>query len=76
MDHPFDFNTKRITDREYREKDKLHTDQVNDLRRAAECHRQVRKSAQTYMRPGVKLIDICQHIEETNRRLVEADGIR
>jgi hypothetical protein len=45
MDHPFDFNTKRITDREYREKDKLHTDQVNDLRRAAECHRQVRKSA-------------------------------
>lgn len=28
------------------------------------------------MRPGVKLIDICQHIEETNRRLVEAEGIR
>jgi len=24
MDHPFDFNTKRITDKEYREKDKLH----------------------------------------------------
>ena len=28
------------------------------------------------MRPGIKLIDICQHIEETNRRLVEAEGIR
>ena len=31
--------------------------------------------AQTYMRPGVKLIDICQRIEETNKRLVEANGI-
>jgi methionyl aminopeptidase len=28
------------------------------------------------MRPGVKLIDICERIEETNRRLVEAAGIQ
>jgi methionyl aminopeptidase len=27
------------------------------------------------MRPGVKLIDICQRIEETNLRLVEKNGL-
>jgi methionyl aminopeptidase len=32
--------------------------------------------AQKYMRPGVKLIDICERIEETNRRLVEANGLK
>lgn len=76
MDHPCDFNTFRTTSAECRDRDKLHASKVNDLRKAAECHRQVRKSAQKMMRPGVKLVDICEHIEETNRRLVEATGIQ
>jgi methionyl aminopeptidase len=75
MDHPGDFNRKRTTDAEYREKDKLRTAQVNDLRKAAECHRQVRKMAQKMIRPGLRLIDICEAIENTNRRLVEANGL-
>ena len=75
MEHPGDFNTQRITDKEYRDKDKLCADQVNDLRRAAECHRQVRKMSQTIIKPGVKLIDICEQIEECNRRLVQANGL-
>ena len=75
MDHPGDFNTMRTTNAEYREKDKLCASQINDLRRAAECHRQVRKSAQAMMRPGIKLVDICNHIENTNRRLVEENGL-
>jgi len=45
MEHPGDFNTKRTTNAEYREKDKLMDSQINDLRKAAECHRQVRKMA-------------------------------
>ena len=76
MDHPNDFNTFRTTDAECRSRNQLHASKVNDLRKAAECHRQVRKYAQTFMRPGVKLIDICEKIEETNRRLVEANGIQ
>ena len=75
MNHPGDFNTKRTTDTEYRSKDLLHSSKVNDLRKAAECHRQVRKEAQTYMRPGVKLIDICERIEACNKRLVEQNGL-
>lgn len=45
MEHPGDWNLKRTTDAEYRAKDRLMESQVNDLRRAAECHRQVRKAA-------------------------------
>lgn len=48
---------------------------MNDLRKAAECHRQTRKMAQKMMRPGVKLMDICNAIEDTNRRLVEVNGL-
>mmetsp|Transcript_5557 Transcript_5557/g.9521 ORF Transcript_5557/g.9521 Transcript_5557/m.9521 type:complete len:491 (-) Transcript_5557:61-1533(-) len=76
MDHPGDFNLKRVTDAEFRERDKLTASKVNDLRKAAECHRQVRKAAQKFARPGVKLIDICELIETTNRRLVEAQGLQ
>jgi hypothetical protein len=45
MDHPGDFNMKRTTDAEFRDRDKLSASRVNDLRKAAECHRQVRKMA-------------------------------
>lgn len=75
MNHPGDFNLKRTTDAEFREKDKICATQVNDLRKAAECHRQTRKMAQKMMRPGVKLMDICNAIEDTNRRLVEVNGL-
>ena len=42
MNHPGDFNTMRVTEKEFKERDKIHSSRVNDLRRAAECHRQVR----------------------------------
>ncbi len=38
-------------------------------------HRQVRKYAQTIIRPGRKLIDICDDIEAMNRKLTEANGL-
>ena len=39
VDHPGDFNLKRTTDKEYRDKERICASQLNDLRRAAECHR-------------------------------------
>ena len=45
MDHPFDFNTHRTTDAEVRARDRLHESRIQDLRKAAECHRQTRKMA-------------------------------
>lgn len=66
---------KRITDAEMREKDRLLDYELDCLRKAAECHRQVRKYAQSYIRPGMKLIDICERLEDMNRYLIQASGL-
>jgi len=36
---------------------------IYDLRRAAECHKTVRRDIQSFIKPGVKLLDICNRIE-------------
>lgn len=45
------------------------------LRKAAEVHRQVRKYAQKIIRPGKKLIEICEETEELNRFLISENGL-
>jgi len=45
------------------------------MRKAAECHRQVRKFAQHIIRPGRRLIDICDQIENMNRYLINQTGL-
>jgi len=68
--------TFRITDAEKRESERLVADIYDDIRRAAECHRQTRKFAQSIIKPGIKLIDMCEQLEEMNRKLVAADGLK
>lgn len=53
----------------------MYEDNYDDLRRASEVHRQVRKYAQSFIKPGMKVMDICNEIESTNRRLIEASGL-
>ncbi len=48
---------------------------MKNLRKGAEVHRQVRKFAQTIIRPGVKLIDICNNIENMARFLINKNGL-
>ena len=47
----------------------------NNIRRAAEVHRQVRKYARKVIRPGMRMIDIADTIENGVRSLVEEDGL-
>lgn len=58
-----------------RAKERLFEADYDKLRRAAEVHRQTRKHAQKFIRPGMKIMDICNEIEATNRRLIEANGL-
>ena len=44
-------------------------------RTAAECHRQVRAYAQSIIKPGIKLIDMCDLLENKNRELVQEAGL-
>ena len=47
----------------------------NHIRRAAEVHRQVRKYARKFIRPGMRMIDIAEGIENGVRALVEEEGL-
>ena len=75
MEHPREFNMFRITSEEKRAADRIHSDLYDSVRHAAEVHRQVRKHAQSYIQPGIKLSEMCERIEETNRLLVEEAGL-
>ncbi|KAG9304935.1 hypothetical protein G9A89_003103 [Geosiphon pyriformis] len=71
-----DDNLWRNTNEEKRHLDRIHFDDYNELRRAAEVHRQVRCYAQKVIKPGMKMIDICDIIENGTRALVEENGMQ
>ncbi|KAJ3041127.1 Methionine aminopeptidase 2 [Rhizophlyctis rosea] len=67
-------NTYRTTSEELRAMERIEADRYNDLRRAAEVHRQVRQYAQKAIKPGMTMIEIADMIENGTRTLVEANG--
>uniref|UniRef100_A0A7S3LNR8 Methionine aminopeptidase 2 n=1 Tax=Aplanochytrium stocchinoi TaxID=215587 RepID=A0A7S3LNR8_9STRA len=76
MEHPGDFNRKLVSDAEKRAQDRLQTDMYRKVRIASECHRQVRKWAQSWIKPGILLTDMCEAIENKNRELVGENGLK
>jgi len=64
-------NLWRSTSEEKRELERLYSTVYEDIRKAAEVHRQVRRYAQEFIKPGMKLFDICNTIENTVRRLIQ-----
>lgn len=47
----------------------------NNIRRAAEVHRQVRQAARKFIKPGQPMIEIAEYIENGTRALVEENGM-
>ena len=69
-------NRWRTTSEEKKHMEKIHqTTLYQDIRRAAEVHRTVRRYAQSIIKPGIRLIDMCEQIEDMNRKLIEANGL-
>lgn len=69
---------KRETDAEKREKERaleVEGGLYERVRNACEVHRQVRRYAQSYIEPGIKLVDMCERLEESNRLLVKEQGM-
>ena len=54
----------------------LHNGLLDTVREASEIHRQVRRYAQSIIKPGIKLTDMCHQIEEMNRTLVQESGLK
>ena len=67
------FASYRTTREEAREAEKMNQEQYNDLRKAAEVHRRVRKNAMEHIKPGMLMTDIANLIENGTRSLLEAD---
>mmetsp|Transcript_33481 Transcript_33481/g.66386 ORF Transcript_33481/g.66386 Transcript_33481/m.66386 type:complete len:451 (+) Transcript_33481:194-1546(+) len=68
-------NAKRKSDAEMKAKEEEFDKELQNARRAAECHRQVRRYAQQFIRPGMPLLEICEKIEGKVEELIEANGL-
>ncbi|CAG8254650.1 unnamed protein product [Penicillium salamii] len=71
-------NTARVTAEEARSKSRHHLEDdsfLNDYRKAAEVHRQVRQWTQDVVRPGQSLTDIAVGIEDGVRALLDNAGL-
>ena len=68
-------NRERMKAAEFREREKLQVDTYSNVRRAAEVHREVRKWAQSWIKPGIRLADMCELIENKVRELVQERGL-
>ncbi|KAK8806977.1 hypothetical protein WA158_003736 [Blastocystis sp. Blastoise] len=69
-----DDSRKKFTPEEEKSRDKLFDTKVKALRRGAEVHRQVRAYAQSIIKPGIKLWDLCNAIEDRVRLLIGESG--
>lgn len=49
----------------------MEADLYDKVRMAAEVHRQVRSYSQSFIKPGIKLIDMCEMLENKNRELMQ-----
>lgn len=65
----------RFTSEEKRALDRLHTDIYKELRIAAEAHRQTRQYIQNWVKPGMTMIEICEELENTARKLIAENGL-
>jgi len=73
--YPLESNAFRETSAEKRALERMEIDLYSKMRHAAEVHKQVRAYAQSFIKPGIKLIDMCELIENKNRELIQEDGL-
>lgn len=65
----------RFTDEEKRALDRAQTYLYQEMRQASEAHRQTRKYMQSYIKPGMTMIDICETLESTSRKMINENGL-
>eukprot|EP01100_Stratorugosa_tubuloviscum_P012115 TRINITY_DN55_c0_g6_i1.p1 TRINITY_DN55_c0_g6~~TRINITY_DN55_c0_g6_i1.p1 ORF type:complete len:496 (-),score=218.66 TRINITY_DN55_c0_g6_i1:252-1739(-) len=71
----YENNLARVTSQESKNKERFYHSTLADARLGAEVHRQVRKYAQSFIRPGIRLIDMCNQIEDKVKELIVAKGL-
>jgi len=69
-------NLWRRESEEQRQREKVQESQYENLREAAEAHRIVRQWAKSWIKPGMKMIDIADTIETSLRKTLDVDGLK
>ncbi|KAJ2938241.1 hypothetical protein O0L34_g17583 [Tuta absoluta] len=67
---------ERFSSEEKRALDRMQQDMYQEIRHAAEAHRQTRKYMRDWIKPGMTMIQICEELENTARRLIGEDGLK
>lgn len=79
MDHFIAMDDRKAKDRfsgeEARAKERDQLNMYKEVRQAAEAHRQTRQYIQKWVKPGMKMIDICNELESTARKLINENGL-
>eukprot|EP00744_Colponema_vietnamica_P009240 GILI01013161.1.p1 GENE.GILI01013161.1~~GILI01013161.1.p1 ORF type:complete len:498 (-),score=111.75 GILI01013161.1:109-1533(-) len=72
--HPLEINSFRESSEEKRAAERLLENNYEDLRHAAEVHRQVRAYAHSFVKPGITLLQVADRIEKKLEELIGKDG--
>lgn len=73
--YPLEINAFRESSEEKRALERASEEEINELREAAEVHRQVRHWANSWIKPGIPLMTICDRIEKKLEQLIGKDGL-
>mmetsp|Transcript_32825 Transcript_32825/g.37347 ORF Transcript_32825/g.37347 Transcript_32825/m.37347 type:complete len:463 (-) Transcript_32825:344-1732(-) len=73
--HSLESQLYRENSEEARALDRLQVDLYQKLRLGAEIHRQTRAYAQSFIKPGIPLVEMCTRLENKNRELVQEAGL-
>ncbi|KAL8200159.1 hypothetical protein R6Q57_011498 [Mikania cordata] len=71
-----DDNLWRTTSEEKRDLERLEKPMYESIRQAAEVHRQVRKYMRSIIKPGMLMVDLCETLENTVRKLISENGLQ
>lgn len=67
--------SNRMTNAEKKALEQSYDEMYRDIRIGAEVHRTTRKYFQQWVKPGTSCIDICNTIENMNRKLIKENGL-
>jgi len=68
-------HSHRMAGKEFKAKEMLFDSEYNNARKAAECHRQVRRYAQSFIRPGISYMEIATRVEDAVRKIIKANKL-
>ncbi|CAK0749467.1 Methionine aminopeptidase 2B [Coccomyxa viridis] len=65
----------RETSQEKQHLERMEQDMVNEVRQAAEVHRQVRAYIRGIAKPGIAMTELCEKLEDSVRQLIAENGL-